>query len=338
MKNLAIILLALVAIAFGAWGINQHHQIETRSARLAKTEAQLAAAKAELQKQSEAVEHAKFAAANEKILQQVLRETEAGAAEQAKKNEHLEQSLAAAKTNSPMQGFAAIFKDPKMREMIKAQQKAIMGPMLDKEYGALFQQLHLTPEQTTALKNLIEKKMFAGTDAGFSMLDGSLNVPQRADLAKQVKSQTDKIDNQIKQLLGDEDYQTFQNYEQTVPDRMVVGQFSDQLAGTGMALSAKQQDELIQAMSDERKNFQWTTDLNNPSGLANGDYAAMFNGDNINKLAQEEAQLDRGILTQARQILTPKQLTAFQDFQKTQRQLQIAGMKMAAQMFAPKSQ
>jgi len=337
MKNLCFTILAVATIALGAWCVNQQGKLKSQSARLAQTEAQLATVKAELKEQNEAIEHAKFAAANEKILQQVLSETEMGAAEQSKKAEHLEQSLAAAKTNNPMQGFAAMFKDPNMREMIKAQQKAIMGPMLDKQYGALFQQLNLTPEQAASLKDLLEKKLLAGTDAGFSMLDNSLDATQRADLAKQVKNQTDDVENQIKQFLGDGNYQAFQNYEKTVPDRTAVNQFGDQLAGTATALSAKQQEQLTQAMGEARNNFKWTMDLNKPD-VARGDYATMFSEDNINQFAQDKERFDQQFLAQARPILTPEQLTAFQGYQKTQRELQIAGMKMAAQMFAPKSQ
>ncbi len=337
MKNLAITLLTITAIALGVWGLNQQGKIKSQSAQLAQTKAQLTTVKAELEKQNEAIEHAKFAAANEKILQQMLADTEMGAAAQSKKAEHLEQSLAAAKTNNPMQGFAAMFKDPNMREMIKSQQKAIMGPMLDKQYGELFRQLNLTPEQTAGLKDLLEKKMLAGTDAGFSMLDNSLNASQRADLAKQVKSQTDDVENQIKQFLGDGNYQAFQNYEKTVPDRTAVNQFSDQLTGTATALSAKEQEQLTQAMGEARNNFRWTMDLNKPD-LARGDYTTMFSEDNINQFAQDKERFDQQFLAQAQRILTPEQLTAFQSYQKTQRELQIAGMKMAAQMFAPKSQ
>jgi len=337
MKNLAITLLTVTTIALGAWCVNQQAKIKSQSAQLVSTRAQLTGVKAELQNQNEAVEHARFAAANEKILQQMLSETEMGAAEQSKKAEHLEQSLAAAKTNNPLQGMAAMFKDPAMRAMIKSQQKAFMGPMLDKQYQALFRQLNLTPEQSTTLKNLLEQKMLSGMDSGFSLLDNSLDASQRADLAKQIKSQTDDFDNQIKQFLGDQNYQVFQTYEKTIPDRTMAGQFSDQLAGTGTALSAGQQEQLVQAMSEARNGFNWTTDLNKP-GVANGDYATVFSEANLNKFAQDKERFDQQFLTRAQQILTPAQLVAFQNFQKTQRELQIAGMRMAAQMFGPKPQ
>ena len=44
------------------------------------------------------------------------------------------------------------------------------------------------------------------------------------------------------------------------------------------------------------------------------------------------------VFTRVQQILTPEQLKAFQEFQTSQRELQMAGMKMAAKMFAPKGQ
>ena len=68
------------------------------------------------------------------------------------------------------------------------------------------------------------------------------------------------------------------------------------------------------------------------------DYTAMFTEQNINQFVQQEEQFDQQVFTRAQQILTPDQLTAFQNYQNAQRQLQLAGMKMAAQMFTPKSQ
>jgi hypothetical protein len=327
MKNIAIVLLLLAVFALGALGWHQKQ-------RLAQLQTQLAEAQTQLQDKSGADEQIAQAERKSKALQETLVKTSRFADEQSKQAEQLQQSLAAAKTNGA-NPLAAMFKDPKMKEMIKSQQKAILGPMIDKQYAALFQQLNLTPDQAAALKDLLQKKMSAGTDAGISMLDGSLDAAQRADLAKQMKSQTDDYDAQIKQFLGDDNYQQFQAYEKTTPDRMTVSQFNDQLSGGATALNADQQQQLIQMMSDERNNFKWTVDYNNKAALS-GDISSMFSEDRINQFTKEKEQLDEQTLARARQILTPEQLDSFQQFQKTQRDLQIAGMKMAAQMFAPK--
>ncbi|HWD91095.1 MAG TPA: hypothetical protein VG938_01985 [Verrucomicrobiae bacterium] len=333
MKNIILCTLIVVCAASGILGVTQGNKIRQQRLQITKGLRQIVALQEELEQQSEAIENAKKSETKAKILQQTLTESTSVVVEQSKKAEQLQQSLAEAKTNNPLHGMAAMFKDPKMREMIKSQQKAALGPMIDKQYSGLFKQLNLTPDQAAAFKDLIEKKMLAGADEGFSMMDNSLDASQRADIAKQVKSQTDDVDNQIKQYLGDDNYQAFQSYEKSVPDRVSVGQFNDQFAGTANALTASQQDQLTQAMSDARNNFTWTSGLNQKDAGMGGDMSTLLTEDNINKFVQEREQFDQQFLTRAQQILSPEQLTAFQDFQKTQRDLQLAGLKMMAQMF-----
>jgi hypothetical protein len=292
-----------------------------------------------LQKKSGTTEAVARAEKQAQVLQATLADTAKFAGEKSKQAEQLQQSLAAVKTNetaSPANPFAKMFKDPAMREMIKSQQKSILGPMITKQYAAFIQQLGMTPEETATFKELLQKKMGAGMEAGMSMMDDSLDAAKRAELAKQVKTQTDDYDAQIKKFLGDEGYKTFQDYEKTTPDRTVVGQFSDQLAGGATALSPAQEAQLIQAMSEERNGFKWTTDYSNKTP-ANGDLAGMFTDEKINQFAQEKEKLDQQVLARVQQVLTPEQLKAFQEFQISQRELQMTGMKMAKTMFAPKS-
>lgn len=335
MKNAAIILLLIIAIALGALAFHQKTQAGRVQSELAQTQTELSQAQAQLKASTEAAQKISSAEMKTKILQDTLAETSKFANEKSKQADELKQSLATAKTNNA-NPFAEMFKDPKMKEMIKAQQKAMFGPMIEKQYAALFQQLNLTPEQSTQLKDLLKNKMMVGADAGMSMMDDSLTKEQRADLGKQIKTQTDDYDAQIKTFLGDDNYKAYEAYEKTTPDRMTVSQFSDQLE-TGTAMTPDQQSQLIQAMSDARNNFKWTTDYskNDPP---NGDMAAMFTDDKLAKFTQEKEQFDQQFADRAKQILSEPQFAAFQQFQTQQRDMQIAGMKMAAKMFGTKSQ
>jgi hypothetical protein len=337
MKNIVIVVLLAATIGLGALCAIQNKKLQAGTAQLAQTESQLAAREKELQEQTASVEKAKLAEQKATILQQTLTDTSAAAVEKTRQVEKLQQSLASAKTNDTGNLIAGMFKDPKMKEMIKSQQKLFMGPMIDKNYGELFKQLNLTPDQTSAVKDLLTKKMLVASDNGMSLMDGSLDASQRADLVKQMKTQTDGYDAQIKDMLGDANYPAFQTYEKTMPDRMAVSQFNDQLAGSGTPLSADQQAQLTQAMNEERTNFKWSTDYSNKNPK-DGDMAAMFSEDKLNQFAQEKAQFDQQFLTRAQQILTPTQATAFEQFQTMQREMQITGMKLAGKMFAPKGQ
>ena len=333
MKNIILSILLIGSVALGVLYVNESGKLTKQSAQLEQTQQQVAALEAELKEKTEAIENARETEAKAKILQKTLTESTSAAVEQSKKSEQLQNSLAEARTNNPMHSMAAMFKDPKMREMMKSQQKAFMGPVIDKQYSDLYKQMNMTPEQTATFKDLLQKKMLAGADAGFSMMDDSLDASQRADLAKQVKSQTDDFDNQIKDFLGDQNYQSYQSYEKTVPDRMSIGQFNDQFAGTPNALSGDQQNQLVQAMSEARNNFQWTSGLNQQNPGANGDMATLLAADNIDRFVAERTQFDDQFLARAQQILTPAQLTAFKEFQVTQRNMQVTGLKMAGQMF-----
>ena len=337
MKTTILIIAIVGCIALGILGVEQSKKLKAQSDELAQVKNQLAALDAELKEKSDAIENARLTEAKAKTLQQTLSESTTAAVAESKKSEALMASLDEEKTNSPMHAMASMFKDPKMREMMKAQQKAVMGPILDKQYADFYKQLNLTPEQTAAFKDLLGKKMLAGADQGFAMLDDSLDANQRADLGKQVKAQTDELDNEIKQALGDDNYKAYQSYEKTIPDRMTTSQFGDQLAGTPNALTPGQQEQLVQEMSDTRNNFNWTSTLNQPNPGANGDMASMLTSENIDKFMAEREQYDSQVLAGAQKFLTPAQVDALRNLQQTQRELQGMGFNMAKGMFKPKS-
>lgn len=337
MKNIALILLVILSLVLGALAVQQQKKTAQTRAELARVQAQLAAAQDQLKAVANAADQIATAKRSSKALQESLTETSRFADEKSKQAEQLQSALAAAKTNSanPLAGMAKMFNDPKMREMIKTQQKAMMGPMIEKQYGALFQQLNLSPDQSAQLKELMTKKMLAGADAGMAMLDDTVDAAKREELAKQIKSETDDYEAQIKQALGDS-YPAYQSYEKTVPDRTVVNQFSDQLSGDN-ALTPDQQAQLVQSLNDARTGFKWTTDYNNKTP-PDGNFSAMFSPDKIAQFTQEKEQFDQQFLAQAQKILTSAQATQFEQFQTSQREMQLMGMKMAGQMFAPKGQ
>lgn len=212
-----------------------------------------------------------------------------------------------------------------------------LGPsaIIDKTYGPLFQQLNLTSDQQKQLKDLILKKTMVGVKAGMSLMGSRKNAERRAALTLEMKQETENCGAQIRQLLGGENYPAFQQYEKTIPDRTLASQFNSKWAKTPKALNAEQTEQLVRALGEARAQYGWTTDLSRRN-QANTNYPVMFGEDNIAAFTREEEQFDQSFLAQAGLILTPEQLAAFEQFQATQRRTQIAGMKMAAKLFAPK--
>jgi transcriptional regulator GlxA family with amidase domain len=126
MKNIILSILIVACGAFGVAYFVQQDKLQKEAAELAQTKQQLADLQTQLKEKTDEAEAARLSSAKVDILQKTLNESATAAVEQSKKAEALQQSLAESKTNNPMHSIAEMFKDPKMREMMKAQQKAFI--------------------------------------------------------------------------------------------------------------------------------------------------------------------------------------------------------------------
>ena len=223
-----------------------------------------------------------------------------------------------------------------MKDFVKAQQKMVLSGMIDKNYARFFSSLGLSPEQTASLKDLIIKKSLVDAQMGISMMCGNQDQDARMQLLDQANTEKEGINAEIKQMLGAESYQNFQAYEKSQPERMSVGMFKDAQASGPTALSPDQEENLIQALSEERQNFKFSTDLYDQSRVAR-ELSENFSEDKLKQFQQERAQLDEKYLERARAILSQEQMPQFEKFLSSQSQLQNAALGMAAKMFGGKS-
>jgi RNA polymerase sigma factor (sigma-70 family) len=207
-----------------------------------------------------------------------------------------------------------------------------VGAMVEKAYGPLFDQLNLSADQRSRMKGLILDKTMEGVRLGQSLARQKPDATQRAALIEKMKTETARHEAQLREFLGEADYQTFRDYEKTVPERILVSQFANKFSGTSLAPSAGQQEELYQLMSAARARFAWTTPM---SQRVNGaEYILSLKQETLKSFAYEEEAFNRQILVEARRILNPEQLAAFGQFLERQRQSQVKQMKMGAKLFA----
>lgn len=210
----------------------------------------------------------------------------------------------------------------------------MMGKMMLKSYAAVFEQIHLSPEQRAQLQDLILKKNAVNMDKGLDLMNPKLDAARRAALIQEMKNAREACDAEIRALLGREAYPVFERFEKSLPDRLVLGIFQSKLARMGAPLSPEEQAQLLQAISEAREHFPWSTDLSrriqNPA-----DVAAAFSEPNIATFAREEAEFDREFVARAQTILTPRQLAEFEPFLAKQRAAKIAAMRNTSRMFAP---
>lgn len=330
MKNLALVVVTIVALAFAGLYMKEAGKgMEARAAAetLRRRVGELETSAAEQETKSAALRTELTQSWDEgSAKDRQIAQLKAASAAPARAGGAAGQT--ADRKANPFSALAKVFDDPAMKEAMVAQQKAALGPMLEKNYSSLFAELGLNADETAALKELILKKHMAGAEMGMAMFTEGGATP--AELAQKVKTANEAADAEIRTFLGDERFARMQSYERTLADRMAISGFKDQL-GANRGLSPDQEQRLIAAMTQERHNFRFTTNLGDPGQM--GANPSMLNEENVNRFMEEMDQLNQRFVGQAQGILTPEQLEAFQRHLTQQQNLQRMGMQMGARLF-----
>ena len=225
--------------------------------------------------------------------------------------------------------LAEMMNAPEMKDMMKQQQVA----QIDMMYGGLYTRLHLNEADKQELKKLIGERVQQETEHSLRLMEEDLPEDQRKTLYKALADSKNSSDLRIKSFLNNEqDYQMFQSWESSKPERMALTLGHAAFSAVGEPLTTQQEEQLVNSMMDARIRRTDLPDLSNVQSLASltGDekeiarITAAFNAQ-----AQE-------VYTAASAFLSAKQLDALKSMQEQQQSMQAAGLKMGASMFNKK--
>jgi hypothetical protein len=137
-----------------------------------------------------------------------------------------------------------MMKDPEMMKVIQEQQ----DQMLKTQYAPLIKQLNLTPDQRDAFYKVLADNATNVMAQSMALFSGTNNP----DAAGAVASSQTNMQGQMRLLLGDTAYAQFQDFQTSLPDRMMFEQMKTSFADN--PLTDDQQQRLLQIMIVERKN------------------------------------------------------------------------------------
>ena len=345
MKNILIVALLGASVVLGAVLYNQNRKAAQIQSSAADLQQQLSQAQSDLatkQKQSERLKtqlDTSRETAAELASKQALAQHAKDAAERAlaaQKAKLAPSSNQPGQTQDKTNSFASLmsdmFKSSGTRDMLKAQQKPILGATIDKNYGKLISNLKLTDEQSAKLKDMLLDRQLDTASIAMAMLSGETNSTNGDSIAKQTQDSIEASNAKLKDFLGTNNYATFEEYEKTLTERSTMSSFKFEL-GAGSAMTDSQEESLVAAMAQERQNFKFTTDLNGGSGAKALDMFAGMTDEKIDQYTAELEQLNQNYIAQAQTILTPAQLTAYEKFLKNQQALTKTSLQLASKMF-----
>ncbi len=216
---------------------------------------------------------------------------------------------------------------PGMKEMMK-QQNLMQIDML---YGGLFGKFQLSPEEKENFKQLLGLRSSAQTEMGLKMMTANLTAEQHKQIAADYAAAKKLNDADIRKFLGDEDdYKTFQKWEDTAPERMQFEMMGGRthFTSAGEALAPEQEQQLIDTMAQVRKQPSQLPDLSKPENFTPGNLSDQQIAQQMQKYDQDAAVVAK----QAAAYLSPAQLQALTQFQAQMRSMAEMGLKMSNSM------
>jgi ATP phosphoribosyltransferase regulatory subunit HisZ len=153
------------------------------------------------------------------------------------------------------------------------------------------------------------------------MMNDSTN---RSETMQKLAEERKASQEDIKNLLGDDKFQQYQDFTLTLGDRMMLDQFAKQ-----SDLQPGQTEQLLAAITEEKKNAQ----INQPVAPGSDQITReteMLNGNTelIQQQIDQQKAVNQNVLDRARQILSPDQLVKFQEHLKNQEAMMEASAKM----------
>ena len=223
--------------------------------------------------------------------------------------------------------ISQMMQDPEAKKMLREQQRMA----LDQMYSPLIKRLAMTPEESDKLKNLLADQMMEGS----AMLFGNQGSSRGSEALASVASAQTDLDNKVKELLGDDRYAEYKDYQLTVGERMQLSQFKQMLGDN--PLTDQQTEQLLSIIKAEKKNVAGPNG-EAFSGLTSNSKASMdailADDTAMEKLLQTQNDLNDRVYQRANEVLSPDQLTAFGKFQTNQAAMMRLGVTMARKMFS----
>jgi hypothetical protein len=212
--------------------------------------------------------------------------------------------------------------DPGMRDAMRQQQKMVVDMM----FGSLFKELNLHPDEQAELKDILMERHMAAIEQSSALLKAS--PEERSEAVARISEQNKATEEEIRALLGDEQFGKYKDFTEMMGERMALGQFASR-----QQISEEQNRQLLQIMREEKQRVLAGAGPDANLGNDVRNMQAMIDETAMHQFLSRQEQVNAGVLARAGQVLSPAQLEALQEFQLNQMNLQRASIQMARKMF-----
>jgi hypothetical protein len=226
-----------------------------------------------------------------------------------------------------MSNLSKMMENPTMNKIMESSQRGALNAL----YGDLIKSFEFTAEEGEYFMDLLMSRQMKQLDFGMKMMGGKMSNEKKKKMGEELKEVSKTVKTEMKKFLNNtDDYSEFKFYEKTMGERMMLSQMTQKLDATDAALPEETHRELLGMMHDEKKNFNFNTNLHDNENMDMK--AERFSKDNLQQFANDMDKLNGNIIGKAGEILSPEQLNAFKYALKASSELQKNQLDMASKM------
>lgn len=180
-------------------------------------------------------------------------------------------------------------------------------------------------EETDYFKNLLGKEMTSQQELGMKLMNAT--PEERTALMEEQQKLIKQNEEDIKKFLNnEEDFNKYTDYKKHLPEHQQLDGIRATMSNKGVPLDQETEQRLVDAMYKARTDSA-APDLSGAKGLE-----ALSAGNITETFEKTWASQQETLNKEVSGFLSPEQMTAFADYQKQMKEMQLMGLKMAEKM------
>ena len=153
--------------------------------------------------------------------------------------------------------------NPETRKALREQKEGF----LNTAYAALFKTMALSADEMEKFKGMVLDQEMKNAERMLAYAKLAQDPVAQTNALKEIARDQAAFEARLKAILGDTRFAEYQDYNQTIGQRVALDQFAQQLSGGATALTDEQGQQLLQIMTEEQRGMPGLYKAGDASGI-----------------------------------------------------------------------
>ncbi len=203
---------------------------------------------------------------------------------------------------------------------------------IQNQFKDLFDLLGLDEKQRSEAGAVLSSMEMEQQTAGMAFFGGK-SKEELVQLTNEMIQKRKDSEEKLKGVLGEGNFKNYKTYVDSKPEREQIAMLRGRLQNSGHPLSEEQEQQVLDSLFKERKDYPWALDYSNDKDWD----PAKLEPKNMDVFITQQEAYDRHMESKLTGVLSPEQMTGFQSSMEQRRGMTKMGLGMLKAMLGGKN-